>query len=244
MLASSASGSPSYASVVSGAATIPASTATRSSNSSSYNCKSMLRNSSQLEILNLCKSRITDDSIFRMSFLIALVEIRLQFCSGITSTGIAALARNCPRLRLIDLKSCPVTDAALAAIAELSTELRELDLSWCPSFTDEGLEMLQEFFERRRRRRITSRTAKQQTGAPRIEQGEEGRQEEGQEEGQEEEQELLLKLAWCPQVTDRGALALSRMAPVLRSVQLTGCAGVSTEDGHRVLREAGVDVLS
>lgn len=92
-----------------------------------------------LQKLNLCKSKITDSSIFRMACLVALLEIRLQWCSGITDAGITSLVRNCPKLRLLDLKSCPVTDGGIASIATLCSELKELDLSWCPGFSEEGL---------------------------------------------------------------------------------------------------------
>eukprot|EP00428_Durinskia_dybowskii_P061990 CAMPEP_0170379150 /NCGR_PEP_ID=MMETSP0117_2-20130122/13188_1 /TAXON_ID=400756 /ORGANISM="Durinskia baltica, Strain CSIRO CS-38" /LENGTH=134 /DNA_ID=CAMNT_0010634567 /DNA_START=863 /DNA_END=1264 /DNA_ORIENTATION=+ len=74
-----------------------------------------------------------------MCNLIALLEIRLQWCAGITDVGIRALVRNCPKLRLLDLKSCAVTDSGIQSISELCTELRELDLSWCPGFSEEGL---------------------------------------------------------------------------------------------------------
>lgn len=100
---------------------------------------SSFKRSSPLQKLNLCKSKITDSSIFKMAYLMALLEIRLQWCSGITDAGITALVRNCPKLRLLDLKSCQITDNGISAIAELCTELCELDLSWCPGFSEEGL---------------------------------------------------------------------------------------------------------
>jgi hypothetical protein len=94
---------------------------------------------SPLQKLNLCKSKITDAGIFRMAYLAALVEIRLQWCTGITDAGVASLVRNCPKLRLLDLKSCPVTDAALQSIAALCRDLRVLNLSWCPGFSEQSL---------------------------------------------------------------------------------------------------------
>lgn len=92
-----------------------------------------------LQKLNMSKSNITDSSIFRMCCLVALLEIRLQWCSGITDAGITSLVRNCPKLRLLDLKSCPVSDGGIFSIAALCSELKELDLSWCPGFSEEGL---------------------------------------------------------------------------------------------------------
>ena len=47
---------------------------------------------SPLKKINLGKSRITDVSIVRMSHMARkLVEIRLQWCNGITDAGIHAL---------------------------------------------------------------------------------------------------------------------------------------------------------
>lgn len=97
---------------------------------------------SPLQSLNLCKSKITDASIFKMAYLIALTEIHLQWCNGITDTGITALVRNCPKLSLIDLMSCSITDESLTSIAELCSELKQLDLSWCLGFTIRGLQQL------------------------------------------------------------------------------------------------------
>jgi len=100
------------------------------------------KRTSPLQKLNMSKSKITDSSIFRMCCLVALLEIRLQWCSGITDAGITSLVRSCPKLRLLDLKSCPVTDSGISAIAQLCAELKELDLSWCPGFSEEGLQHL------------------------------------------------------------------------------------------------------
>ena len=97
---------------------------------------------SKLEILKLCKSRITDKSIHRIAKMQGLVEIRLQWCTGITDQGVAVLVRNCPFLQVIDLKSCMITDHSLNAIGEECAELRELDLSWCFQVSNVGLQCL------------------------------------------------------------------------------------------------------
>lgn len=96
---------------------------------------------SGLQILNLCKSRITDSSMQRLRMR-SLLEIHLQWCAGITDAGVQALASGSPLLQVIDLKSCAVTDLALFALAELCRDLRDLDLSWCFAVTDEGLRRL------------------------------------------------------------------------------------------------------
>jgi hypothetical protein len=97
---------------------------------------------SSLRMLQLAKSRITDKSMLRMAFFADLLEIHLQWCSGITDTGIAALVTGCPRLEIIDLKSCSITDAAIGLIARGSKELRSLDVSWCSNLTDSGIQRL------------------------------------------------------------------------------------------------------
>lgn len=93
-------------------------------------------------MLQLAKSRVTDKSMLRMAFFADLLEIHLQWCSGITDTGIAALVTGCPRLEIIDLKSCSITDAAIGLIARGSKELRSLDVSWCSNLTDSGIQRL------------------------------------------------------------------------------------------------------
>lgn len=100
------------------------------------------RVSSPLQILNLCKSKITDTSLQNLVQLRELMEIRLQWCVGITDVGVHALVTSCRKLRIIDLKSCCVTDRSLCSIAEQCHELRELDLSWCFAVTDAGLQCL------------------------------------------------------------------------------------------------------
>jgi Leucine Rich repeat len=97
---------------------------------------------SSLRMLQLAKSRVTDKSMLRMAFFADLLEIHLQWCSGITDTGIAALVTGCPRLEIIDLKSCSITDAAIGLIAKGSKELRSLDVSWCSNLTDSGIQRL------------------------------------------------------------------------------------------------------
>lgn len=103
------------------------------------------RPKSSLKQLNLGMSIISDRSMFKMSYLADLVEIRLQWCQGITDTGIKALTTNCPRLRVIDLKSCLITDDAVMSIAKDSKELKVLDISWCSKLTDQCLGYLATF---------------------------------------------------------------------------------------------------
>lgn len=96
-------------------------------------------NLSPLQILNLGKSTITDLGMSKMAHLGRLEEIRLQWCIGITDFGIELLTINCPMLRVIDLKSCTITDAAVGSIAKRSQFLTTLDLSWCYRLTDAAL---------------------------------------------------------------------------------------------------------
>jgi len=88
-----------------------------SKSSKSWRSSSMSSSSSLLK-LNLCRSKITDISIYHMIHLNELIEIRLQYCYGITDDGITALTKNCPKLKLIDLTSCAISDQALASIGK------------------------------------------------------------------------------------------------------------------------------
>lgn len=168
---------------------------------------------SPLQKLNLCKSRITDRSIFRMCSLVALVEIRLQWCTGITDTGIDALVRSCPQLQLIDLKSCnSLTDSAIASIAARSCNLRELDLSWCHGYTDAGLLMMADAH-------CSAAAAAAAHGSTGCGLG------------------LLdsIYIDWCPQITDAGVEALGRIT-TLRRIHVVGCVGVSSASFERLSR--------
>lgn len=103
---------------------------------------STLVGNSQLRILDLCRSKITDNSLFRIIQLRELEEIRLPWCAGITDAGIVAVVQSCTKLKVIDLRSCSITDVALQAIGSLCSRLRELDLSWCFAVSNEGLQKL------------------------------------------------------------------------------------------------------
>jgi hypothetical protein len=97
---------------------------------------------SSLRALNLCRSRITDFSIYKIVLLQDLEEIQLPWCTGITDAGVVALAVNCTKLKVIDLKSCRITDVALRAIGRRCLQLLVLDLSWCFGVSDDGLQEL------------------------------------------------------------------------------------------------------
>ena len=73
-----------------------------------------------LQKLSIGKGRITDRSLYCIANMSALSEISLQWCLNITDAGVCTLTNNCPRLRLIDLKSCLITDDSLAAIGAQS----------------------------------------------------------------------------------------------------------------------------
>mmetsp|Transcript_22785 Transcript_22785/g.38022 ORF Transcript_22785/g.38022 Transcript_22785/m.38022 type:complete len:469 (-) Transcript_22785:381-1787(-) len=173
-----------------------------------------------LQKLNVCKSRITDSSIFRMANnLIALIEIRLQWCTGVSDAGITALVRSCPRLRLLDLKSCAVTDRGILSIAENCAQLKELDLSWCPNFSESALIRLLEMHN-----------------SGRIDSNEEGLEASV---GLTLEQ---LNLEWCAQVTDATLHALKAIemrqpsgSSLLKCVRLSGCVNI-THKGLEMLR--------
>ena len=109
------------------------------SHGGSSNKRMRQKRKSSLQVLHLAKSRITDKSMMKMAFLADLLEIHLQWCSGITDAGIAALVTGCLKLEIIDLKSCSITDLSIDIIAKGSRELRSLDVSWCSNVTDNGI---------------------------------------------------------------------------------------------------------
>ena len=97
---------------------------------------------SPLEQLSMRRAMITDATLRRMSFFKVLKEIHLEWCAWISDDGVGEMARDCPLLHFIDLKSCPITDLALGRIAEHCRNLRRLDISWCQNITDSGVRRL------------------------------------------------------------------------------------------------------
>lgn len=97
---------------------------------------------SSLRTLYLAKSKITDQSFYKITYLINIIEIHLQWCSGLTDKGIDCLVRSCLKLEIIDLKSCSITDLSIFSIAKNSVELKVLDLSWCSNITNFGVQGL------------------------------------------------------------------------------------------------------
>jgi len=209
---------------------------------------------SPLQKINLGKSRITDVSIVRMSHMARrLVEIRLQWCNGITDAGIHALVQNCRRLRLIDLKSCSITDESLASIALLSEELQSLDLSWCLGLSDEGVKKLlvqpdhsSSSSRRRINRRSRSGGSYRNSSGRRINGSKLSfRNDESyssDESGEFPYERCLehLSIVWCSQVTD-DCIASLQGIPTLRSIEVAG-SGLSPQ-GLENLRESGIEVL-
>lgn len=163
---------------------------------------------SNIQKLNLCKSKITDSSIIRIASTIALVEIQLQWCKGITDTGIIALVQNCPKLRLLDLTACLVTDLAIDAIAERCSELQILDLSWCNSFSEHALLSLIAAYNREQESYTNDAESADSAFHSKVN-------------GLEQ-----LNLDWCLQLTDETIEALAKIK-TLKSIHITGCLGVS-----------------
>jgi hypothetical protein len=116
--------------------------ATPSALDSTNNSNTYVGKYSPLQILNLCRAKITDSSMQEMARLRDLLEIRLQWCAHITDVGVVVLVQACHKLQVIDLKSCAVTDQAVTAIGTQCFDLRELDLSWCFLISDIGLRAL------------------------------------------------------------------------------------------------------
>lgn len=205
---------------------------------------------SPLQKLFLSKSTITDASMFRLSFLSQLLEIRLQWCSSVTDQGIMALTINCPKLQEIDLKSCQITDASLEAIANNCANLRSLDLSWCVHISDSGIV---QFSERTRQQYLKSYPSRVQEEVSDIFISEkeaslidseevsaalvaldslkmQSRVADGSARAAPSSSTCVglknLNLVWCEQLTDLSVAALMAI-PTLQHVDVSGCAGLS-----------------
>lgn len=99
---------------------------------------------SKLETLNLCKSRITDQSISSMlRFIPTLLSLSIPYCAHITDIGIGVLVTACPLLQTLDMKSCDhITDQSLTSIGQHCVNLTSLDISWCHAISNTGLHNL------------------------------------------------------------------------------------------------------
>lgn len=224
---------------------------------------------SPLQKLFLGKSSISDASMFRLSFLAQLVEVGLPWCSSITDRGIAALTLHCPKLQVIDLKSCQITDASLETIATNCAHLRRLDLSWCARISDVGVARLAEGITERYLQSYPSRSheiaefALSEKGASLLDSEElsvamvsmESLSLSSSSGGHSRAREIgagsgsagraglaTLSLVWCEQLTDATAIALMTI-PTLQHVDASGCAGMS-QAALVQLQAAGVTVKS
>ncbi|RAL50928.1 hypothetical protein DM860_005284 [Cuscuta australis] len=129
--------------------------------------------------------------------------------SGITSTGLSAIARGCPDLKALSLWNVPSAgDEGLFEISKECHSLEKLDLCHCPSISSKGLVAIAE-----RCPGLTSLTIE---SCPNI--GNEGLQAIGR-------HCTLLQMVTikdCPLVGDQGVATLMSLSPVLTRVKLRG----------------------
>ncbi|GLJ15214.1 hypothetical protein SUGI_0248700 [Cryptomeria japonica] len=91
--------------------------------------------------LSYC-THVSDDSLKSISQLHKLHNLEIRGCSGISSTGLSAIALGCKRIAELDIKRCyNVDDAGILAIANSCRNLRQVNLSYCP-VSDVGLSAL------------------------------------------------------------------------------------------------------
>jgi len=80
----------------------------------------------------------------------ASLEALASGCSGleqlaaskairVTDRGVIAIARACPRLLVLGISQCKITDAALKEVAQNCKALEQLDVKGCAEVTDDGL---------------------------------------------------------------------------------------------------------
>jgi len=95
-----------------------------------------LKGLSNLELLDVSDSKISDNDLAKLPVLPHLLEIRFRAYS-ISDNGITHLVRF-PTLQRLDLTEAPITNAALSDIARM-TSLERLNLRGCRMITDAGL---------------------------------------------------------------------------------------------------------
>mmetsp|Transcript_5899 Transcript_5899/g.6496 ORF Transcript_5899/g.6496 Transcript_5899/m.6496 type:complete len:517 (+) Transcript_5899:209-1759(+) len=178
---------------------------------------------SPLQVLNLCKCRITDKAIAHFVSFQHLKEVRLPWCTGITDHGVMMLVEYCDQIQILDLTSCSITDVAVRYVGKLAKkQLRELDLSWCMEITNNGLRYLLPAY-----------------GDEDID-GDAGCYVLGHDEMVTSHLEKL-SLIWCSQVNNESLEILSNL-PALKLLAVNGCYEVTSEAVH-VLQQSGIDII-
>jgi len=102
-----------------------------------------------IKCLDLSNSKVTDESLFKLTSVRHLLKIDLNSFKGwnrsITSAGIISLSKTCRYLQVVYLRrNINLTDDAVKALSENCPMLRELDVGGCTLLTDASLRMLGE----------------------------------------------------------------------------------------------------
>ena len=174
-----------------------------------------------------------------MSFLGQLREIGLQWCAGITDDGVVALSSLCPKLQVIDLKSCSISDVSVRAVSKNCTDLRHLDLSWCMGISDAGFLCLAEHAIANYLLACDSNVAVEIADEESKQSAASSTYIKGKRSGRGLQS---LHIVWCSQLTDATIVALLRV-PSLIGLDLSGCTGIS-EAGVKDAKDCGIAVKS
>eukprot|EP00850_Spirogloea_muscicola_P003680 SM000015S01180 [mRNA] locus=s15:239146:240404:+ [translate_table: standard] len=106
---------------------------------------SLLGTCERLRVLRIgISAEVTDSGCESLGCCSALEDVDLYRCAQVTDTGMAAIARGCPRLRQANLSYCArLTDAAFRALAGCRA-LQNLEVRGLQGLTSEGLAALAE----------------------------------------------------------------------------------------------------
>lgn len=104
----------------------------------------LLRSARVLAELDLSGCRLVTDKALREGFEgpTLLRRVELDWGTGISDSGIAALAALAPRLEVVNLGRSTASNEALCALARNCPRLRVLDLSFCDQIDDTGIAAL------------------------------------------------------------------------------------------------------
>ena len=98
-----------------------------------------------LENLDLSATPIGNGTLLLTSHLKSLREINLQNCQQINDVGFIILGLKCPKLEIVNLSHCDITDYGLLGMLRFTNRISKLDLTACHKITSRAVSKIPSF---------------------------------------------------------------------------------------------------